>query len=233
MKENYGLEFDEDNFDPMKYLLSNKNMGFAFEMGIVFKPIKNLSVSVAITDLGCIRWNRDVKNISMDGEFEFNGFDFSPFFEYGNEDDPFDLLLDSLAKVFEISDTQNEYTTGLGTKVQLGASYQLTKGINAGFLSKTEFYRKKLMQSVTLSANMEVGLVLSTHVSYSIHHNTYDNFGLGLGFRGGPLLLYLFSDNVTGLFLPQRAQTANLLFGLNFVFGYKTENKKAGSQPFF
>lgn len=227
-----GLEFDEDNFDPLKYLLSSKNMGFAIDFGMVFKPLKDLSISASVTDLGYIRWSRDVKNISLDGEFEFYGFDFSPFFEYGNEDDPFDLLLDSLAKVFEISDTQNEYTTGLGTKIHLGASYQLTKGVNVGFLSKTEFYRKKMMESITLSANMEVGLGLSAHFSYSMHNNTYDNVGMGLGFRGGPLLLYFVSDNVTGFFLPHRAQTANFLFGLNFVFGYNTEKKKAESKPF-
>lgn len=228
-----GIEFDEDNFDPMKYMLSAKNMGFALDFGVVVKPIRNLSLSASVTDLGYIKWNRDVKNISMDGEFQFEGFDFSPFFEYGNEDDPFDLLLDSLAKVFDISDTENSYTTWLGTKFHIGANYQLTKAINVGILSKTEFYRRKLMESVTISANMAVGSGMATHVSYSIHHNSYDNIGLGLSFRGGPILFYLVSDNVTGFILPHRTQTANFLFGLNFVFGYNTDKKKKESQPFF
>jgi hypothetical protein len=222
-----------DSPDWLPYFFSSKNMGFAFDAGVIVKPISNLTLSASLVDLGFINWQRDVKNISVDGEFEFNGFDFNPFFEYGNEDDPFELLKDSLDKVFERTETQNDYRTGLGTKLYVGANYQLTKAINIGFLSRSEFYRKKLMQSVSLSANFQVGSGLSTILSYSIQNNTYDNIGLGLGFREGPFLWYLVSDNLTGFFLPHKAQTANFLFGLNFVFGYDNVVKKEQSKPFF
>ena len=228
-----GFNFDENSFEPVDYLLGTQNMGFAFDAGVIFSPISNLTVSASVVDFGFINWKRDVKNISMDGEFEFDGFDLTPLFELDNEDDPFDLLLDTLKKVFEISDTDNSYKTWLGTKIFLGANYQLTSGINMAVLSRSELYRNKLMQSVTLSANFQVGSGLSTNISYSMQNNAWDNLGLGLAFRGGPFLLYLVGDHMNSLLMPDRTRAVNFLFGLNFVFGYNKEKKIQGTQPFF
>jgi len=60
--------------------------------------------------------------------------------------------------------------------------------------------------------------------------STYDNLGVGLGFRGGPFQIYAATDNVISPFYPSRAKNMNLRVGINFILGDREKEDTGGSK---
>jgi hypothetical protein len=220
-----------DNADTdslIDWALDHKNMGLGIDLGFYYKPIERLSVSLSVIDLGYIKWNtEEVTAIRLKGEYSFKGIDVSN--EIGNsdsEDSPFDEVLDSLKNSFTVSNTSESYRTSLGTKIYVGASYDITKKFNVGFLSRSYYYNSNLNQAFTFSANVHMR-GLSTSISYSIMNGSYNNIGFGLVLGGAPFQIYIISDNVSAALWGHKTTSANFRFGLNFALGsnLKTKNK--------
>ena len=124
------------------------------------------------------------------------------------------------------------YSRRLNTKVYIGASWYVTPKINFGLLSRTDFLKEAVVEQVTASANLAAGRFLNFTLSYSYSNSYFKNFGAGISFNAGPLNLYVISDNTLNvLFWPQEAQSANLWFGMNLVFGYKQFLKQDLDRP--
>lgn len=218
--------FDDANYDPLDFILNSKNAGFAIDLGATYKIADRMTLYASATDIGFIGWSQDVYNFSVDGTYEFDGVDFSPFFIYDDDSDPGENLLDSLKGVFKINDSGNSFNKGLPARVYLGGTYNLSPGFSLGLLSRSEIYQRGFEQAVTLSANSNLGRWLSASVSYSAMNNSYNNFGAGLMLRAAGFQLYVMSDNLNAVFSPQRANSANVWFGLNFVFGRRQPKTK-------
>jgi hypothetical protein len=116
----------------------------------------------------------------------------------------------------------------LPVKLYVGGSYQIIDQIGIGILSRTEYYKKRLREQLTLSANFSPLKFLSFSLSYTIMNNTYNNFGFGFSSRLGPFNLYMISDNIplayaveqsSQMIIPYRAKVLNLRIGLNLAFG--------------
>jgi len=101
-------------------------------------------------------------------------------------------------------------------------------------LSRSQIYKGKIQQALTISANTNLGNALMTSVSYTMSNNSYNNLGVGLSSRVGPFQFYLVSDHipvtfnkyqfedngdVTSIPFPTDLKRINIRFGLNFVFG--------------
>ena len=213
------FHFDDDDYDPLDFVFNTRNSGFAIDLGATYQIIEPVTLYASITDLGFINWKKDVYNFSMNGDFEFDGLDISSSLNSNNNDDPTDNLLDSLQGIFKISDTQNSYMRGLPTMIYIGGKYEMASGFNFGLLSRSLLYHGRLEQAVTLSANASMRRRLSASVSYSMMNNKYDNFGMGLSWRGGGFQLYILTDNLNTVIFPHRSNSINIWAGLNIVFG--------------
>jgi len=66
-----------------------------------------------------------------------------------------------------------------------------------------------------------LGDIFSLTGTYSAVNGTYDNLGLGLALRGGPLQFYMVNDNILALANPVRADFVNIRFGMNILVGRK------------
>ena len=207
--------------------LAHTNMGLGIDLGVYYKPIDKLSLSLSIVDLGYIKWKKeDVTNIDLKGSYSFTGIDVSN--EIGGSDtldSPFDVMLDSLTNSFTLSNTSESYNTGLGAKVYIGGSYALSKKFDVGFLSRTYFYNSNINQAFTFSANVRPINGLSASLSYSIMNGTYNNIGFGLILGGAPLQLYIISDNASAALWGHKTSSFNLRFGLNIAFGCRQKTK--------
>jgi hypothetical protein len=217
--EDIRFHFDDDGYDPMDFVFNTRNSGFAIDLGATYQVIEPVTFYVSITDLGFINWKKDVYNFSMNGDFETEGLDLSSSRNKNKDDDPSDNLLDTLQSLFKISDTQNSYKRGLPTMIYIGGKYEITSGFNFGLLSRSVLYHGRLEQAVTLSANSSMSRRLSASVSYSMMNNKYDNFGMGLSWKGGGLQLYILTDNLNTVIFPQRGNSINIWAGLNIVTG--------------
>lgn len=224
------IKDDLENFKPSSlppYMFNFQNLGFAFDIGVNYRPIDPLLISASVTDIGFIKWKDEVHRGTYDMTYDFAGLEINPF-DF-SEDYTFEDYLDStLTSItdslmnFLVLSPSGGYSKRMNTKLYVGASYFVTPNINFGLLSRTDFLNDKIAQQVTASANFTTGRFVNLTLSYSYRNNYFKNFGAGLSFNVGPLNMYLISDNALNVvFWPQEAQSANLWFGLNLVFGYK------------
>jgi hypothetical protein len=233
--------FDENRFKTssgiVDFISGKNNIGLGLDIGATYDISDKIMVSAAITDLGFIKWKSDVTNLQVKGQFVFSGFDMEhvidgtkTFDELGQE------MLDSLKDKFIVSDSKDVFTTYLPFGVTLGGRYNLTDRISLGLLSYSRFIGKQIRQSMTLSANINLGNSLSTSLSYTATNHRYDNIGAGLAFRAGIFQFYLLTDKIPIMWnsiktdnstipLPASWNTINLRLGMNLVFGNKIKKK--------
>ena len=221
-------ELENPDFSTVsKYMFNGKNLGFGVDLGVNYHPLEELQISVSVLDLGYITWKDEVHQVDYATEYDFSGFEFNPFdlsddYSFGDHiDSSITQLADSLAS-FLVFTPGTVYSKRLNTKLFVGVSYDLTPGVNFGLLLRTDFLSKMITEQVTASANFKAGRILNFTLSYSYMNSYFKNFGAGLSLNAGPLNLYLISDNALNvLFWPEEARSANLWFGINLLFGYK------------
>ena len=226
------IEIDEElkspNFSSIsQYMFNGKNLGFGLDLGVNYRPLEELQLSLSVVDLGFIHWKDEVHQLDYTTEYDFTGFELNPFelsddYSFGDFiDSSVSMLSDSLASFAEFT-PGTAYSKRLNTKLYIGVSYDVTPSINFGLLSRTDFLNGSVTEQVTASANFHTGRILNFSLSYSYMSNYFRNIGAGISLNAGPVNLYLVSDNALNvLFWPDDAQSANIWFGFNLLFGYK------------
>jgi hypothetical protein len=217
------------------YLFAPRNVGLGLDLGATYDISDKIMISAAITDIGFIKWKRDVINIQAKSQFQFSGLNMSDvingtktFDELGKE------MLDSLKNSFVVSDSKNPYTTWLPVGVTIGGSFIVSRSFSLGLLSYSRIIGKQIREAFTLSGNLNLRNAFSTSVSYTITNNSYDNLGFGLAFRPGIVQFYFIADRIPLSFnkitdfpvpLPSGWNVVNMRLGMNFVFGNKVKKK--------
>ena len=236
-------DFQLDDIDKQEDLttrdyvrMATGNKGFAVDVGLHYMPMDKLTLSASLLDVGFIRWKYNTYNISQDAEYIYEGMEV----DFGETDSIFDNFLDSVENTFIFSNSEKPYTSFLGAKLYLGGKYQIIDEISAGLLSRTEIFKGRIREQLTLSANFYPIKLVSASLSYSIMNKTFNNFGFGLSLKPGPFNIYLITDNIpltfateqsSGIPIPHKARSLNLRFGINFVFGCDKEKRITKDQP--
>lgn len=222
-----GVTMPDFNNYTMEQMISKAigagNMGFGIDLGATYRLMDPLTLYASLIDLGSIKWNdEDAQFLTYQGNYNFNGLDLAlltdPDVSLG------DTLISQLKDSLSYDVQYGSYSTGIGPKLYLGATWDLTKNLNVGFLSRTRFYDDNITQQFTVSANAQVGRWLAATASYSIMNNSYNNLGVGFAIKGGPWQFYLMTDNIP--FYPQHASNVNIRFGWNIVIADKSGPKK-------
>ncbi|MDP4207628.1 MAG: DUF5723 family protein [Bacteroidota bacterium] len=226
------FESIENGHEARSILMSTQNKGLALDMGVIYKPMEKLSLSASVLDFGYIKWKNNTQNFTQDASYDFKGvnLNLSDTADVGND------LLDTLKSRFTFKKNTNSYTTSLSTKIYLGAEYDLVKWFGVGFLTRLQFIDKRVDPQYTLSLNMHPGNVFNFTLSYTVADKVYSNLGAGLSLKLGPLQWYLISDRIPlyykpvankGYAIPPYAKNVNIRTGMNLVFGYNHNSKKA------
>ncbi|MCX6326085.1 MAG: DUF5723 family protein [Bacteroidia bacterium] len=235
--------FDDKRFETtsgiIDFVSGKKNMGLGLDIGATYNITDKLMVSAAITDIGYIKWKKDVTNLQAVSRFEFNGFDMTNVLNGTMTiDSVANQLLDSLKNSFKVSDSNDPFVTYLPFGVTLGGSYKLTKSLSLGLLSYSRVIGKQIRESLTLSANVNFGNVFSTSLSYTAANQRFDNLGAGLAFRAGVFQFYMIADRIPVVWnkikvdskstipLPTSWNTINLRLGMNLAFRNRIVKKK-------
>ena len=235
------IRFDDNRFKTKSgitdFFSGKKNMGFGMDIGATYDLTDRIVVSASITDLGFIRWKKDVTNLTAKNQFEFSGLN---MLDVVNGTQTIDQvgqdMLDSLKNAFVVSKSKTAFTTYLPFGISLGGSYNVTKQFSVGLLSYSRVIGKQIREALTLSANINLGSALSTSLSYTAENHQYDNLGAGLAFRAGVAQFYLLTDRIpllwnkikndnSNFILPANWNTFNLRLGMNFVFGNRPKEK--------
>jgi hypothetical protein len=235
------VEFDDSRFEDTKgildYILETDNMGFGIDIGAQYSISDRLKVSAAVTDLGYIKWKKDISNLKAESEFVFSGIDMLDVYQGDKEfKDLGEELLDSLKNSFYLTDSRKAFTTYLPFGVTLGGSYNLTKSFSVGLLSYSKFIGKQVREAVTVSANLNIRSLFSLTAAYTAMNHRYDNLGFGIAIKPTWFQFYLLADRIPVTWnriitdgekypMPSSWNTVHLRLGMNLVFGNRVEKK--------
>lgn len=222
-----------DDINPFDILLNSSNKGLAFDIGAEYQLLHNLSLSASILDLGFMGWKTDVFNLRATNEFIFDGFDVSDVIEGEQDfDDMLDNFADSLLDSFELMSGSDKFSMGMPARIYIGAQYKPLNYLGLGLLSRSVINEGHLSQALSLSANLYARDILSASLSYTMANRSYNNLGLGISVRMGPVQIYTIADQLPlswvrleskeddfSVALPNRLDFINFRFGMNLVFG--------------
>lgn len=234
-------DFEDDYVGNIRSYLSN--IGFAFDLGALYKVNEKLTIGASVIDLGGIRWKNDVYGYRLDparAQYTFRGFDLERAFN--GDGDYFDAEMDSIQERFTFEEGQIEsYRTSLPLKAYFSGTYQLARNFNAGIVLYGEWFGKRFSSGGTASICKDFGRRLTASVSYTITNRSFNNIGAGLSLNFAPFQLYVVGDNLLGAPLSllsdgnldsyvHSMRYFNIRTGLNFVFGWdKTQEKQPNS----
>jgi hypothetical protein len=232
--ENGDIILDTESFTDYwslaKHLFS-KNLGFAIDLGAVYRINQQIRVSASVTDLGFIRWKGTPLQMgikSMDVEWnEFSGFQSEQLmnFIHNGFEFNFDSLINTVNNNFYLEAAKN-YSTSLTSKIMLDCYFDLTPSNRFIIQGKGYILGKNFLPQLTLAYNGTFFNLIDVVVSYSMMKKSYANLGVGLGIRLGPLHLYTGTDNVFAVVNLLNAKKTNATFGLLLDFPVKAKVKE-------
>ncbi len=231
------VKFDEDRFktpgDYVRFAAGMKNMGFGLDLGADFKITKKIFASMAITDLGYIRWKSDITRLKTDDQIEFSGLNMEEVYNgTASFGDVGEAMIDSIKSSLTILESPDPFFTLLPAGLTLAGKYVLNDNLSFGLLSYSKLSGKQVKEALTLSANLNLGGFFSTTVAYTASNRSYDNLGFGLAIRGLYAQLYFLVDRIPLAWskanfggdsfpFPDKWNTLNARAGFNLVFGNK------------
>ncbi len=228
------LESVNSVFDANNYFTNFSNMGFAIDLGFAYQVNDNFQLSVSMIDLGTIGWKTNTQSFIEQGQFRYSGVELAnPINSLPTSvsvSDSIDTLVDKLKSTFRPDTTTNGFSTGLPTKFYVGGDYLINDIFSVSGLARVRIYNNMVHSALTLSGNALLWDRLTLSASYSVMESTYDNIGLGIGYRGGPFQIYAAADNLISPFYPSKARNMNLRVGINLIFGESDDDEGNGKK---
>jgi len=204
------------------------SMGAAIDLGGVYKPIKDLSISLSFKDVGFMVWNNATKaDANMNYSFEGIYYRSGENINYG------DSILKVLQQSYTVSNDTKPYVTAMNAKMYVGVEYSFLRDMmSVGLLSRTDLIAGRLSEEVTLAYNLRPCYGFSLSASYSFISGGFSTIGVGLNLRLPPFNFYVVTDYMPLYYsaegIPYKSQRLNFQTGILLTFGC---NKK--SEPMF
>jgi outer membrane protein OmpA-like peptidoglycan-associated protein len=215
------------NYQPANAMFDFKNSGVGFDLGASYQLTDRIQLNSSLLDLGFINWKSNVTNyVSSEVNYTFKGVDLNQALL-----DSVDIgknLTDTLTEVFKQEQNTSSYRTALHSKFYLGGKYEINKYFSSSVLMYNEIVASKYTAGFSVSMNAKLRNWLSASVNYSAYGRSYNNIGLGLNLKGGPIQFYVMTDNILGFINPSNAKHLQVSTGLNIVIGPKKDKDKDG-----
>lgn len=231
-----GMVFDLDDEDNLSYdedaMPSIGGLGAAIDLGASYEFNKNLTFSLAVTDLGFISW-RNVSSIGITGG-ETTLLNYSDRLDMENLSDTFsdrlDGVSDDITEMMEVSDveTGNVKSVALAATITAGVEYSIWNDrVSLGLLSTTKFGTTTFAE---LMAVLDLNPLKCFEFSFSGAVSTVGNYwGALFNFcPRGFVNFYLGTDcmitKVTPQMVPVNATNVNFRMGMAIPLGGKKEH---------
>lgn len=208
------IEDYTDNIEGENLMKKFNNKGMAFDLGATYKLLDNLTLSLALTDLGSISWKKD-NNVIM----EINNYEAS-FFDSEKSANSLEENLDNLPEVKLNSVEATTFKTKLNSKLNAGAEYSvLSNKISFGAL-----YSKQsginAMSSMTFSTNLKPMKVFNAALTYTTGSFGTNAFGAAVNWTPKWFMNFFVATDyiitkVSPDYIPVSAKRANFQFGIS------------------
>lgn len=207
--------------------------GAAFDLGLEYKPIQDLTISASVLDLGFIVWKNNMK-ASSNGDAYFS-LDKYVFNASGDADNSFerewDRVLEGLAELYELDDCgdQGKRVRMLGFTTKLGVEYALPmyRKLSFGLLGTARIQGPLTAASGRLSVNWKPVKVFS--MGANVAYGTYGfEWGWIIDVHPNGFNFFLAMDAVVGKMMKQGIPLRNnidISMGINFPFKSVADKK--------
>lgn len=209
-----------DNFG-----FSLPGFGMALDLGATYKPIKDLTLSLAITDLGFISW-KNTHHASSQGDYTFDGFD--NIYIGGDKEqtedieDQFDKIGDDLEEMFSVyDDGMKKATQALAATINVGAEYKLPAydKLKFGFLYTSRIHGKYSWHQGMLNIGVRPAKWFECNVNGAVT-STGVTAGGALSFKAPHFNFYIASDRFFSKMgkqgVPLNSSNGNITLGMTF-----------------
>lgn len=201
--------------------------GMAVDLGAVYNtPVKGLTVSASLLDLGFISWKNDM--LATTGgvkTFNTDRYTFSPDDNAPNSfSDEWDRFRDDFSAIYELDDAgdQGGRTTALHATMNIGVEYELPvyRPLSFGMLNTTRFAGSFTWTDFRFSANIAPCKIFSAGVNLGA--GTYGaSFGWLLNLHAKGINFFAGMDHTPGKLAKQGvplSSNAQVNLGLNVAF---------------
>ncbi len=225
---------DEVNWDGIDYdKFSTSGSGLAFDLGAVYRDvIPGLTVSASVRDLGFTVWNNNVKAVTPETTWQFDGFtnialdSSQPGYDDNSLKEQSEALFDDLKDAinFRRESTGGTRTSALAATLHLAAEYEMPfyNRLTGGFLFTQHFNGPFSWSEGRISANVKPVKWFDCSVSFA-QSSFGSSFGWMLNFHPRGFNFFIGSDHqffrVTPQFVPVGNANMNLNLGFNVTFG--------------
>ncbi len=249
--------FSDGSFD-MNQLLNTANLtsllipsgyGAAIDLGFTYKPIEQLQISAAVTDLGFIYWTKSAHyDCTMNSTFEGVGSINYGDPKYHDAQGNFDISKVSEQALQNLQNILNGITFGpqstpgmarmISTRLNVGLDANFWENrIGLGVVSATRLYNARLYEEVTFGFAFRPVNWFNIAASYSLLENgKYSNIGAGIGFMPyDGINLTLAMDYIPTSYakmpgkdlyvLPDKAKKVNVSLGFSICWGSNRRDK--------
>ncbi|MGQ1889487.1 DUF5723 family protein [Thermophagus sp. OGC60D27] len=213
------------------YLSSLSNTGIAFDFGAEYQLNNSWTFSVALNDLGYVKFKDDLNSLSFKGTYSFDGINAEG--TDGDEiEQAFEDIGDSIKTIIDYDVTHEKFNIPLTSSLYVGASYQWTPAVSFGLLSGSVFQKNGFRQDFCLSANLQPYSFMALNFNYSKRIKGENGLGMTTAFLFGPLQFFLaanyiplhyadvyFDEEEDAIPMAYRQKDLNISFGLNLIFG--------------
>jgi outer membrane protein OmpA-like peptidoglycan-associated protein len=228
-----------------------EGFGGALDLGVHYKPVKNLTLAASVTDLGLMQWGK-LNSIDYELSYKFDEDDAVAWKNSHPEFTGTDVPVDSI-----LADIRNNLTVTRGNKpgisnyltpkLNVSAEYGILNNfLSVGLLSRNMFREDQFLHELTTALNIRPAKWLNLALSYSVTNGNASTFGFGANFRTGKFNIFLSADYVpfqyVGLDLQQfdpvipaisfplgyQSDRVNFALGFNYAIGTKKDTDKDG-----
>lgn len=194
-----------------------ENIGYGFDLGVNYQITPKWEVGATALNIGSITWKANTSKQVSNGTYEWEGIEQN--YPESNNGGKIENVVDSLVAVLEFQETKGEsYTTRMPAQYIVSTRYQLSKRHAFGLV-----YQLNAWENGQTFSNYGVtytGHILSWFkimASYNSIGGVANNVGAGLVLKGGPMQLFLMTDNILALTDLGSSATTSFRFGLNIA----------------
>ena len=225
-------------------LLAPSGYGAAIDFGFTWKPIEQLQISAALTDLGFIYWSKSTRfECALDSaKAKFVGAGEIEYKDYQDENGQFNSqrmmdsvtsnLVNMLTGVTFSNSGKKGFARMTSARLNVGLDANFWENrIGIGIVSATRLYNARLYEEVTFGLAFRPVNWFNIAATYSLMNNgKYSNIGAGIGFMpydGINLTLamdyiptsYAKMPGTNTYALPDKTKMFNLALGFSICWG--------------
>jgi hypothetical protein len=192
-----------------------KNVGLAVDFGIGYTINNQTKAFAGFNDLGFINWGNNPLTYNTVTALT----DFYPI-KYDSDTKKYDLYLDPLIK--NGTAKTNSFKTNLNTQLNAGVTFQPTKWFHSTILADAYIVDNTFSYpGATIAGTLNGGDFSEFTMNAGYNKDRPFRIGMGMSMKLKVLQIHLFSNNIRGMFDASKMQSADLQFGLSWVWKNK------------